>query len=253
MSTRVRKVWLVLGGLGLALLAGAGAVLFAFRDAATSVSEENISLTVVTGGGVPGDYGLYVYETTGYETTDALAGSRHDYPARTYLTVQPGGCGTLVRWQPLEQRWEEWDLCPDGTLAGWTTFHRWFRVDNTDVWTCPEPAPMQGEPGDAWRVECTRVSSQEAGEGSRVLAYEVVGFETLVVGGEEVETLHVRLSSLETGGTEGYGRTDLWFLPGTNLPVGWAEERSVVTASRIGPVGYTEQFEVRLTSLRPAA
>ena len=57
---------------------------------ATPLGEEEVGLTVVTGGGSAGDYGLYTYATTGFEYTDALAGSRHDYPARTYLTIQPG-------------------------------------------------------------------------------------------------------------------------------------------------------------------
>ncbi|MFH1330900.1 MAG: hypothetical protein ABIJ48_09660 [Actinomycetota bacterium] len=253
MSLPVRKVWMIAGGVGLALVVAAGAVLFAFRDLATPVAEEDIGLTVVTGGGEPGDYGLYTYATTGYETTDALAGGRHDYPAQTYLTIQPGGCGALVRWQALEQRYEEWDFCPDGSLPGWSSFHEWFRVVNTDVWECPEPMPVQGEPGATWTVECTRVSSQEAGEGHQTMSYEVVGFETLAVGSEQVETLHVRVSSIETGGTEGYGLSDMWYLPGTNLLVRWVEQTAVTTESRIGAVEYTEQFEVLLTSLRPGA
>lgn len=251
MSTRVRKVGMIAGGLGLAAVVAAGVVLFSFRDLATPVGEEDISLTVVTGGGEPGDYGLYLYATVGYETTDALAGGRHDYPAQTYLTIQPGGCETLVRWQALEQRYEEWDYCPDGRLTGWASFHEWFRVANTDVWHCPEPVSVHGEPGQTWSAECARVSSQEAGEGSQTLKYEVVGFETLAVGNEEVETLHVRISSLETGGTEGYSLREIWYLPGTPLPVRWVEQRSSTTASRIGAVQYTEQFEAQLISLLP--
>jgi len=252
MSLRARHVWMVFGGIGLALVVAAGAVLFAFRDLATPVGEEDISVTVVTGGGAPGDYGLYVYATTGYETTNALAGGRHDYPAETYLTIQPGGCGTLVRWQGLEQRYEEWDFCPDGGMRGFASFHEWFRVANTDVFDCPEAMPVQGEPGATWTAECTRVSSQEAGEGSKALSYEVVGFETLTVGGQEVETLHVRISGLESGGTEGFSHSDMWFLPGTTLPVRWVEQRNSTTETRIGSVDYAEQFELILTSLHPS-
>jgi hypothetical protein len=251
MSVRARTIWFIAGGILVAVVVAGVVVLFAFRDRATSVDPEEIVVTVTTGGGAPGDYGLYTYETTGYETTDALAGSRHDYPAQTYLTIQPGGCGTLVRWQGLEQRYEEWDLCADGTMTGWSSFHQWFGVENTDVWKCPEPMPVQGEPGASWQAECDRVSSQEAGEGHKTLAYEVVGPETLTVGDETVETLHVRISSLQTGGSEGYGLTDLWYLPGTNLPVRWVEQASSTTDTRIGAVGWAEQFEALLTSLQP--
>jgi hypothetical protein len=251
MAMRARHVWMIVGGLGVAVLVAGGFWLFAFRDRARPINEEELSLTVVTGSGAPGEPGVYAYTTTGRETTDALAGSEHVYPARTHLTIQPGGCGNLVRWQPLEERYEEWEICSDGTLTGFVSFHEWFRVANTDVWDCPEPAPLQGEPGQTWTTECTRVSSQEAGEGSRTASYEAVGFETLVVGDEEVETLHVRVSALERGGTEGYRNSEMWFLPGTDLLVRWIEDASVVTQSRIGPVAYSEQFEVILESLRP--
>jgi len=253
MSTRVRKIWWVVGGLGVAALVAGGALLFAFRDFATPLGEEEVGLTVVTGAGAPGDYGLYTYATTGFESTNALAGSRHDYPPLTYLTIQPGGCGELVRWRGLEQRWEEWDLCPDGTMSGYTSFHEWFRVANTDVWVCPAPEPVQGEPGAAWTVECTRAGGEETGLAAKTLAYEVVGLETLTVGDEAVETLHVTIQGVERGATRGTSRSDLWFLPGTNLPVRWVEQRDTVSDSRIGEVGYSEQYEATLISLLPGA
>ncbi len=241
------------GGVGLALVVAGGVVLFAFRDLATPMGEEEVGLTVVTGGGAPGDYGLYTYATTGFESTDALAGSRHDYPATTYLTIQPGGCGELVRWQGLEQRYEEWEFCADGTMSGFVSFHEWFRVPNTDVWVCPEPAATQGEPGATWSGECTRAGGEETGQAAKTLAYEVVGLETVTVGGEAVETLHVRISGVERGATRGTSVSEMWFLPGTNLPVRWVEQRDSLSDSRIGEVGYSEHFEVTLTSLRPSA
>lgn len=253
MSTRVRKVWWVFGGLGVAALLAGGALLFAFRDFATPLGEEEVGLTVVTGAGAPGDHGLYTYATSGFESTNALAGSRHDYPAQTYLTIQPGGCGELVRWQALEQRWEEWDFCPDGTMSGFTSFHEWFRVANTDVWECPAPAPTQGEPGATWSGECTRAGGEETGLAAKTLGYEVIGFETLSVGDEAVETLHVRITAVERGATRGTSRSDLWLLPGTNLPVRWVEQRDVVSDSRIGEVGYSEHFEATLVSLHPGS
>jgi len=253
MSTRVGKVWWVFGGLGVAALVAGGVLLFAFRDFATPLGEEEVGLTVVTGGGAPGDYGLYTYATTGYETTDALAGGRHDYPARTYVTIQPGGCDELVRWQALEQRWEEWDLCPDGTMSRFTSFHEWFRVANTDVWECPAPSPVQGDPGAAWTAECTRAGGEETGAAAKTLAYEVVGVETMTVGDEAVETLHVRIRGVERGATRGSSLSDLWFLSGTNLPVRWVEQRDTVSDSRIGEVGYSEHYEATLTSLFPGS
>ena len=54
---------------------------------------------------------MYVYDTAGFETTDALTGGRHDYPAQTTITVQDAGCGSVQRWQPLDQRWDETETC----------------------------------------------------------------------------------------------------------------------------------------------
>jgi hypothetical protein len=251
MKIRARTWWMIGGGLGLAVVVAAGVVLFAFQDLATSIDEDEVGLTVVTGGGAPGDFGLYRYTTSGYESTDALAGSRHDYPATTYLTIQPGGCGQLVRWRGLEQRYEEWDYCPDGTMKGFTSFHEWFRVANTDVWECPQPAAVQGEPGATWEGECHRVPGEETSAATKVLSYEVLGLETVTVGDEAVETLHVRVHGLESGGTRGSSLSDIWFLPETNLPVRWVEGRDGVSDSRIGEVGYSEHFEATLVSLRP--
>ncbi len=242
---------MIASGVVVALVIAGVAVLFAFRDVATTLGEEEFGLTVITGGGEPGDYGLYVYATTGYESTDALAGARHDYPAETYLTIQPGGCGTLVRWQPLEQRYEEWDYCADGRMAGWDSFYEWFQIDNTDQWECPEPVEVQGEPGASWVVDCSKVASEEAGAARETNSYEVVGYEPLVVDGEEVQTLHVRTAVAGSGATTSSGQVDTWYLVGTPLPVRRVVVHDSTTDSRIGAVQYHEQAEIQLTSLRP--
>jgi hypothetical protein len=251
MRRRGKLAWAVVGGVALALVIAWAVVLFAFRDVATTLDQEEVGLTVIAGGGRPGDYGLYVYATTGYETTDALAGARHDYPAETYLTIQPGGCGTLVRWQPLAQRYEEWDYCPDGRMAGWDSFHEWFRIDNIDDWQCPAPVEVQGEPGSRWTVECARPETVNAGVASQANTYEVVGHGMLTVGGVEVETLHVRTTVVGSGGSVAEGQTDTWYLVGTNLPVRRVVVYDSTTETRVGAVRYHETAEINLVSLEP--
>jgi len=253
MGGRTRRRWLVAGAVMLALAAAAGTVLFLFRDRATPVELDDVDATLVTGGGQPGDYGLYEYATTGYETTDALGGSRHDYPGRTYLTIQPGGCGTLVRWEALQQRWDEWDYCPDGRLAGRRNYHEWFTIGNLEVWACSPPIPGSGEVGEAWTGACTRAVGTNVEAGADNTRYEVVGYETLIVGGEEVETLHLRTTAAGTGGSESADTTDVWVLPGTRLIVRQAAVGSSVSQSRIGPVHYYEEYEIALVSLYPSS
>ncbi len=195
MAGRASRRWLVAGVVLAALVAATGALLFVFRDRANPVEREDVGPTLVTGGGEPGDFGLYLYATDGFETTDALVGSRHDHPAQTYITIQPGGCGTLVRWQALEERWDEWDFCADGSLAGWQGYHEWFGVGNLEDWACSPPIPTQGDPGEAWTGTCTRDAGGQVDAAEDRLSYEVIGYETLTVGTEQVETLHVRTTS----------------------------------------------------------
>lgn len=251
MGKRTRVLLMVLGGIVVALVIAGAAVLFAFRDVATTLGEQDIGVTAITGGGRPGDYGLYKYATTGYESTDALAGARHVYPAETYLTIQPGGCGTRVRWQPLEQRYDEWDYCPDGRLDGWDSYYEWFRFGNTDQWRCPEPVAVQGEPGAFWTVECYREGNENAAAGVETTTYEVLGYEPLAVGTGEVEALHVRATVVGTGGSVARGVVDTWYLPGTHLPVRRVVVHDSTTDSRIGTVQYHEQAEIQLISLLP--
>jgi len=252
MKKRTRLALMVLGGVLVALVITGLVVLFAFRDVATTLGEEDIGITVVTGGGEPGDFGLYKYSTTGYETTDALAGARHDYPPETYLTIQPGGCGTLVRWQPLEQRYEEWNYCPDGRMASWRSYFEWFQFGSIDQWECPEPVEVQGEPGSSWTFECYRAETEDAAAGVETTTHEVLGYEPLTVGTQEVETLHVRATVVGTGGSVANGVVDTWYLAGTQLPVRRVVVHDSVTDSRIGSVQYHEQVEIQLTSLLPS-
>ena len=121
---------LMIGAAALVLvgLAGFAAWRLAFRDTTTPVSAEEVvqeagerttstvpttapptTATPTTGttaapattatpvdgtgfdvGTAPGDPGLYVYATLGFEEIDALGGARHDYPSETFITIQPG-------------------------------------------------------------------------------------------------------------------------------------------------------------------
>lgn len=224
-----------------------------FRDKATAVPPEQVTATLVSGGGQPGDAGLYLYATTGYETTDALAGSRHAYPAQTFMTIQSGGCGTLVRWQALEERWDEWDYCADGTMVGHQAYHEWFSMGNRDVWTCSPAAATQGSPGDTWTGGCSRAAGGNVAAADESTTYEVIGYETLTVGGEAVETLHIRTTSSGSGGSDSSDTADTWILPGTRLVVRQIAVGDSLNQSRIGPVSYHEEYELNLVSLRPSS
>jgi hypothetical protein len=251
MSKRKKRLLMVLGGVLVTVVVAAGAVLLAFRDSATPVTEEDVTgaLVTVVGGGEPGDYGLYTYATDGFEQTDALTGALHEYPAETYLTIQPGGCGEIAAWQPLREHRTEWDFCADGSLAGWTSFTEWFGVRNTDPWVCTDPVAPGTKPGDVWRTRCTNTNPEHPAE--QYAEYTVIGIETVSVDAQDVDTLHVRMTATSTGWIEGTLVSDTWTLPDTNLVVRRTWDYSTVQDTAVGKVHYDEQYEVLLTSLSP--
>jgi len=253
MTSKTRKRWLIAGAVVLALALVVGAILFFFRDRATPAEQGDAEATLVTGTGRPGDYGLYLYTTTGYEETDALGGSRHEYPAQTYMTIQPGGCGTLVRWQPLQERWDEFDYCEGGALAGRKNYHEFFTMGNLDTWACSPAVAGTGAPGDIWSGTCTRAEAGNVEAATETTNYEVIGYETLAVGTAEVETLHIRTTSTGSGGTASTDTVDTWILPGTQLIVRQVASGGSTNLSRLGPVEYYEEYEITLTSLSPSS
>ncbi len=194
--------------------------------------------------------GVYVYTTTGHEEIDALGGARHDYPAETVIQIGAEGCGLALTWQPLEERFDRYELCNEaGELvqAQVSSFHRWFGRDDLQEYACAGEAWLvPPDPGiTRWSYECATDDRTEAFES------EVVGSETLTVAGTALETLHVRTVSTLTGATEGESLVETWWSTEGAIPVRVVAERSSRTGSLIGDVSYTESYELDLTSVDP--
>jgi len=245
---RRRRLWIVAGiGLALVVVIG-GAVVLSFRDTATPTSEEDVvaGLGTLVVGTEPGDPGLYTYRTSGFSTTDALGGGRHDYPPETYITLQPGGCGVLVRWIPLQERILEWEFCDDVPIpSSWRDFHRWFGVAEDSTFRCDAVPERLPETGESWDAAC---SSDDTTKDD---TWEVVGREDLQVGGRDVTTVHVQRRSDSTGRTVGPLVSDAWYLEGTVLPVRMTLLSDTVTSSPIGDVEFHEEFTLELIGLTP--
>ena len=255
---RSRKVWL---GAGFALVAvvAVGAYVAAtwFDDSSTPVAvgdvidrfdDEDGSGEAPAGLPAPG---VYVYATTGSERVDALGGTVHEYPPETTVTVAVGGCGVTLRWDALEERYDEWTLCP--VAAGleqpaYVGFHRFFGQPDTKRYVC-EPAavalPADPAPGDAWSAECA------AGDHVETWSYEVLAREAVEVGGVAVDTAHVRARVTLAGGADGEAVVDDWIVPQSGLLVRRIREGETVSPSAVGPVRYEERYEIALTSLEP--
>jgi hypothetical protein len=246
MSTAVK--WTAFG---IALAAGLFAVWsWLFRDTTTALERDDIVATTTAGSAAPGDPGVYSFATSGFEEIDALGGARHEYPPETFVTISAIECGFLVRWDGLEERWTEWELCSTDAgfeLASLTSFHRWFGQSNLEPYACEAGALLIPENADADVI--TFVCSLEP----TVETYtrEVVGIEEIEVAGTTAAAMHVRLHSVIEGNTEGIATLDLWWLEGAPLPVRFVIERDNVTDAAVGEVAYTERFEITAASLFP--
>ncbi|HAX82840.1 MAG TPA: hypothetical protein DCY40_09780 [Actinobacteria bacterium] len=238
----MRRLLIAVGATTVLLAAAAVVYILVFANAATPVDRSAVTAAVV--GSEPGDLGVYVYATTGFEAVDALAGARHEYPAETYLTISLGECGRVVRWNALDERWDEWEHCgPGGAITRSRNYHDWFGVPNLDEQVCAEPLPLV--PTAPVTVVCTTGDITETFESTPM------GEETLTIGGVAVATRWVRVVSELTGVTSGDFQADLWVLPGTVLVVKMVVVRHNTTETQIGTVGYEEAYTVTLTSLDP--
>lgn len=191
--------------------------------------------------------GVYVFQTTGSESLSA--GLTHHYPARTTLTVTDTGCGMQLRWDALDVRWMQWQLCssPQGwRLASYTDFHQFLNVANRLDYTCgPDaivlPRPLPTRP---WQVTCT-VPQQRM-----VITVAPLGRDTIRVAGvpHAAARLHVTLHG--TGSSSADDTQDVW-LSHDGLPL-QAIVRSNGSQSVAGAtIHYKERAAYHLASTIP--
>lgn len=197
--------------------------------------------------GRPLEEGVYVYSTTGGEEIDALGGTRHDYPVETTLTVQAGGCGLIVRWQPLRERFEEMELClgdQGPEISGYTSFHQFFGNDERRDFSC-EPAIAFAATADA------ESTSTCAADGlTESVTKRGLGTRTFTAGTDRVEAIGVALSATISGESWGTTEAEMWVTPG-GLIVSWSETVETDAQSFVGDVHYSEQFSLELTAADP--
>jgi hypothetical protein len=215
-------------------------------DDSTSSTGTGLGTTPTTTAGQLPAPGVYVYATTGRDTVDALNGAHHDYPATTTITVTATECGVQQRWDILEQRWEEWQRCTDGSgvsETGRVNYDEFFGQSQTDAWVCTgAPRPLAAAAGT---TTCTSGSTTETRDGV------VVGTEEQAVGAASVDTLHVQVTI--TDGTPSDSQIiDSWYLTGTDLVAVQTSTVATSNASQVGTVHYTETYEIRLTALTPS-
>ena len=230
------------GAVGAVLIAAA----FLLRTTTTPLDADTIAASFDgTAGTAPGEPGIYTYATEGYESIDALSGARHDYPATTYAVIEDGPCGPVVRWSAIEERWFEWSHCgPDLAITSTRSYHRWFGVPDEEIEECPVPLPIATSAGG---VSCHANGTVETYDVERM------GRESLVIGGVEVEAVHLRRTSSLSGESTGSTVADVWRLPGTPLIIRLELSTMTSTSSAAGDVAYEERVDLLLESLLPAS
>ncbi len=216
-----------------------------FRDETPNASEA----TVEPDHALPAA-GVYLYDTSGEEGVDALAGATHDYPATSTITVRAGSCGVVLDWAPLVERSEQWELCWLGDelmMPSYTSYRQFFGQDDRRVYTCPEPVPIILA-GETMTTQCRSGSLIED------ITVTPSGTGSAVVGGDPVEvdvvTRSVVLDSTDDS-TRGTSAAELWFAVDSRALVRWVESTSTTSASPIGDVHLEEQFELNLQELDP--
>ena len=198
----------------------------------------------------PPPEGVYVYDTTGFEETDALGGARHDYPRQTTLTVRHVDCGWTQRWQPLEERWDEMRLCPGDRgrmLLQLTTFHEFFRQTQQQDTTCGQDSvflPTPPEPGASTQVTCT------GSFGTVAMSTHVLGREAVPVAGSGLDAVRIRYDVQFSGSNRGAGTFEEWIDErGVVLRRTW--DMDIETDSPFGTVRYRESYEIVLAAAEP--
>jgi hypothetical protein len=198
--------------------------------------------------------GVYTYATEGYEETNALGGSRHDYPAETPMTIRNASCGGWTqRWEPLRERWDESLLCAENdgnafSVRRFTTYHEFFQRGQQQEFTCPEGSHvsrLDAPPGTTWTWRCT------AGSSAIESKVTVIGTEPVDVGGTTVHAIHMHYASTMSGGNRGTQDQHRWLHPDSGLNVKIATDIDTEADSPFGAVHYVERYTITLTSLTP--
>jgi hypothetical protein len=250
-----RKAWVGagVGVTGAVVVAAVAGLYLVLRDVAepATVGEAVTRFREEAGSGaaaaVPS--GVYVYDTVGFEQTDALTGVRHRYPRRSTITVTRDPCGVRMRWDVLRGRSTTWTFCVGD--SGWTLErqderHTFFgRTEHTD-YTCGHTVWSRRQRGpSSTAFVCTTPKAKEQG------AVLFLAGRTQVVGGERVKTVHVRKSSTFSGAIRGGSVYDLWLDRSSGVPVQLVMRSQTTNDSPIGDVHYEERVSLRLISLTP--
>lgn len=201
--------------------------------------------------GPRGAEGVYPHKTEGFEQTDAVGGSRHDYPAESSVVVRHTDCGLITRWQPLKERWDEASFCSVGSALEIRTFsmyHEFFQKGQQDDYRCPPGSVVfdRNEPvGASWMWHC---DSEHASVDTQT---RVVAIEPVTIGGQRIDAVRMRYEARLSGSTEGAQLQERWIDPKSGMVIRLRSEVAAKTESPFGRVSYEEKYLIEMKSLTP--
>ena len=262
---RLRTVLIVVGVV-LVVVVAAGVAWFVFgREQAEQLSDDQALLEFRAASGASGDAegraaaGVYPATASGNESIGVPGFDERLGPnAPMTLTYGEDGCFTS-RVDFNSHHWRSWTYCPSPTatfaligLETWTQRKApGLDLTTLSTYTCDEPLDVlwpDAASGETRSGSCTGMSDLDDAVTADSASAEVVGTETLVIDGERVDVVRVRTTDDFSDAQTGRESGDWWFDVLTGLPV-----RFAVDAELSGSSGdYAEDFEVELTSLRPA-
>ena len=176
------------------------------------------------------------------------------------VTHDAGGCWRF-RLDYNEEHWQEWDYCPDGSGEGFgetggRNGQQWdlgvSSAGNTSTFVCDPPNPVLGPTvtRDGVTQRCTGSGTAVEGSTTSTGPWRLVGPETLTVGEERVEVLHLRGERTLSGSQAGTEATEAWFRS-DGLLVRYERDIEARTDTPVGAITYTESGWFELLDLRP--
>jgi hypothetical protein len=192
--------------------------------------------------------GNYSYATTGGEST-SFPGTGRKFPRTTTISLTKSGCGVKETWKPLSSHVESEQLClihNQVHLMSTQTTLTFFGQTVTQRFTCASNAYIYAptvRPGDTWSFDC---SSQ----GSKVTqTLKALRYQTIKVGGTNVKTLKIMVSSSVSGGDNGDSKQTIW-IAATSRPQMIRNVASI--NAKQGAFSDTENQRLQLKSLQPS-
>jgi hypothetical protein len=190
------------------------------------------------------DEGVYRYATEGWEEVDVPGGHR-EFPSETTQTVIHTRCGYRVRWDPMEERWDETTLCPHDQNLLPTQFHTYRSFFGRSVeqhYTC---TPGSTPDGAKWLITCSSKDSE------MTTVARSLGTKTMSVDGQPVSVTGLRVDSKLEGATSGSRQSVMWHSRDTDVLVYTEVSGQMDVQGPFGSVHYQEHYTLQLRSLQP--